>query len=291
MRLSLRNERRQVRDGWKSVFFVLAGMACFLITGLIGHALPPALKTFAPSGLLITALGLGLTFIAVTLEGRSLASVGLSLNGRFLAQFAQGILLGAGMIALSAALVCTLAGVSLGPVRVPDGAVLARITVTFLGGALFEELLFRGYAFQRTVRSVGTWPALWIFGALFCLGHVPGNLDVGWPLLLAAMTNILLDALTQGLILLRTGSLALPIGLHFGWNWLQENLGFGVSGIAASHGWFHPALGSAPGWLTGGEFGLEASVFAVGVQLVLLLALLWSSRNRRTPLPGALAAA
>jgi hypothetical protein len=44
VKLSLHNERRHVRDGWKAALFVLAAMACFAVVGLIGHRLPQALK-------------------------------------------------------------------------------------------------------------------------------------------------------------------------------------------------------------------------------------------------------
>ncbi len=47
-----------------------------------------------------------------------------------------------------------------------------------------------------------------------------------------------------------------------GWNWMQETLGFGVSG-GTSKGWWTPVFHNQPEWLTGGAFGLEAS--AVGI--------------------------
>jgi hypothetical protein len=61
-------------------------------------------------------------------------------------------------------------------------------------------------------------------------------------------------------VFLRTRSLAMPIGLHFMANVTQGVvLGFGVSGTTAS-GILTPRFDSAATWLTGGDFGLEASV-------------------------------
>ena len=271
MRLSLRNEQARVRDGWKSVFFILAAMACFAVVGFVGHALPAAVRAYAPSAILITVLGVGITWAATRLEGASLASIGLKLDGRFLREWGVGTLAGMAMIAATAVAVCALAGVRLSALHAPTAAAEAKLVVTFLGGAIFEELLFRGYPFQRAMRGLGTWPAILVFAALFCLGHVPGNLDVGAASLTVAMANIFTNGIFQSQLLLRTRSLALPIGLHFGWNLLQQALGFGVSGIASSNAWFQASLGQEPGWLTGGGFGLEASVFALAMQVVLIV--------------------
>lgn len=50
----------------------------------------------------------------------------------------------------------------------------------------------------------------------------------------------------------------MPIGIHFAANWVQGTLlGFGVSGNE-DPGLLHPVFNSAPAWLTGGQFGLEA---------------------------------
>lgn len=280
MKPSLHKERRHVRDGWKAVLFVLAAMACFAVVGLIGHRLPQALKPFAPSAILIALLGIGITRAATWLESESLASVGLKLDRRFLAQFAGGMLVGVALIAFAAVAVCAFAGVRLTATAVPALQVELKLAVMFLGGAIFEELLFRGYAFQRAARGMGTWPAILVFGALFCLGHLPGNLDVGWPLLSLAMANLFAGAVLQSLLYLRTRSLAMPIGLHFGWNLLQESLGFGVSGLSSPHAWFHVDLGSRPAWLTGGDFGLEASAWALAV---VMLAVAASVRSLQGP--------
>ncbi len=282
MGFKFRNTQGQLRDGWKCTAFLVASMACFVVVGVVGHALPPAIKAFAPGAILITLLGMLLTYAAVRMEGTSLASVGLALNRQFLLQFGLGTLGGGLMIAVSAWLVCSFAGVNLAPAAPPAWPLELKMLAVFLGGAIFEELQFRGYAFQRAVRGMGMWPALCLFGVLFCLGHLPGNLDVATPLLVVAMANLLLDCVTQSLILYRSGSLALPIGLHFGWNYVQDALGFGVSGISHTSGWFKADLGTQAGWLTGGEFGLEASVFALGVQGVLLVWLLWTA-PRTTP--------
>lgn len=272
--ISLRNEAAQLRHGWKSAFFVLAGLSCFVLVGLIGRSLPAAIKPYAPSAVLIAALGWLLTWVAVRLEGCGLADVGLRLDRRFLRQFAAGMAAGALLVAASAGLVCALAGVTLAPVAAPAFGLQLKLVAMVLGGAWFEELLFRGYAFRRAVRGMGRWRAIVAFSLLFTLAHLPGGAGLDRSMLFVAVAGLVLDGVIQSLIVLRTGSLALPIGLHVAWNLLQQTLGFGVSGTASVPGWFRPDLGGQPGWLTGGAYGLEASLPALVVQAGLLAWLL-----------------
>jgi hypothetical protein len=139
--------------------------------------------------------------------------------------------------------------------------------------ALFEETLFRGFVFQRLVAGAGVWVAQITLGLLFATSHW-GNPDMHGATLVWATVELFLGALLLGLAYLRTQSLALPIGIHLGWNWaLGHLLGFGVSGFEHV-GWFRPMLQDRPEWVSGGRFGPEASIFAVIVDALLIL-LLW----------------
>ena len=65
----------------------------------------------------------------------------------------------------------------------------------------------------------------------------------------------------------------MPIGMHFMANWVQGVLlGFGVSGNEQA-GFLKPIFNSASAWLTGGAFGLEASIpglIAVIITIIIL---------------------
>jgi membrane protease YdiL (CAAX protease family) len=95
-----------------------------------------------------------------------------------------------------------------------------------------------------------------------------------------ATVNIGLAAILLGLCYLKTKSLALPIGVHIGWNFTQGNLlGFGVSGTTDAKGLLQPVFHGRPEWLTGGAFGLEASLPCVIVCGAAILALVrWKGR-------------
>jgi membrane protease YdiL (CAAX protease family) len=135
--------------------------------------------------------------------------------------------------------------------------------------ALAEELLFRGVLFQRLTAAIGFWPAQVGVGLLFVLTHL-GNPGMEGTTLLLAGTNIFLASIVFGLSFRRAGGLAMPVGLHFMANVTQGVLlGFGVSGNSEAS-LLSPRLVSGVDWLTGGSFGLEASVPG----LITLIALL-----------------
>jgi membrane protease YdiL (CAAX protease family) len=143
----------------------------------------------------------------------------------------------------------------------------------FLFTALLEETLFRGFIFQRMLDGIGVWPALIAMAALFAVAHW-GSPGMQGATEIAAFMDLFLAAVMLGLAYLRTRSLALPIGLHLGWNWTQGHvLGFSVSGYDFT-GWLKPIFQGQAEWLTGGAFGPESSIFSPLVSL-LMIVLLW----------------
>ena len=131
--------------------------------------------------------------------------------------------------------------------------------------------------FQRLVEGAGAWPALIGLALVFAVAHW-GNPDMTGATKIWATFDTGLGAIVLGLGYLRTRSLAFPVGFHFAWNWTQGALlGFDVSGFDQA-GWLQPLLLDKPEWMTGGNFGPEASVFAVIVDLT-LIGLLWKWRG------------
>jgi membrane protease YdiL (CAAX protease family) len=234
--------------------------------------LPAGARGFALAGAALAA-----SWLCLRLEGEALGSMGLRLGARFLCESLLGAALGVSILLASSLIIRGLGGfVWVRDVQVGLGDLFFAI-VPFLAVSLYEELLFRGYAFQRAVRGVGRVPALLAFCLLFVAAHWnnPGMAGPARPL---ACLNIGLASLLLGLAFLKTNSLALPMGIHLGWNWSQGALlGFGVSG-AGQHGFWVPVFGDMPRWLTGGEFGLEASLPCAAVCAAACLGLaLWGS--------------
>ena len=267
------NERRELRNGWKCLAFFLGATVCFGGVGYATHHMSPELKVYVPGAMLVMGAALLLSWIAVRLEGTSLAGIGLKLDGRFARQWLIGTAIGVGLIVSTALMVMAADGFHWVAATSPALGVEIRTIIGFLGGAVFEELALRGFAFQRAVRGVGARWAILIFGIIFSVLHLPGNTEFSGTLLAVAMIDIFMAGVMLSLCYLRTNSLALPIGLHFGWNLTQESLGFGVSGIA-THGWLTPVFHQRPDWLTGGAFGLEASVLDL-IGMAIVIAWLW----------------
>lgn len=148
--------------------------------------------------------------------------------------------------------------------------VLELITVAIMPGFM-EELLFRGILFRWIEEFGGSWAALAVTSALFGLAHIM-NPNATWfsSFAIAVEAGVLL-----GGAYMLTRNLWLAMGLHAGWNFTQgEIFDVPVSGID-EHGLVQAKL-SGPPLLSGGTFGLEASLIALvlatglGVCLVVL---------------------
>ncbi|MEO8670763.1 MAG: type II CAAX endopeptidase family protein [Tahibacter sp.] len=273
MKTVLFDSNGKLRNGWWIVFFIVLMLASRFVYTPISRALQDLGVSVDWMEPLRFGFLLLVTWICVRLRKEPLSSVGFVLDGRWAREFGVGTAFGVATALLAVAMIWAVGGVhvELDPAR--SVATMAYGAYMFLFVALFEETLFRGFLFQRLTAGAGVWIAQITLGLLFATGHW-GNPDMQGATLVWATAELFLGAILLGLAYLRTRSLALPIGLHIGWNWAQGHLlGFGVSGFAQA-GWFHPVLQDRPEWMTGGRFGPEASVFAVIVD-VLMIVMLW----------------
>ncbi|MFB7593808.1 lysostaphin resistance A-like protein [Streptomyces sp. NPDC056160] len=144
------------------------------------------------------------------------------------------------------------------------------------GAAVTEELMFRGLLFRLVERGLGTYLALALSGVVFGASHLL-NKDAT---LLGAVAIALEAGGTLAAAYAATRSLWLPIGLHFGWNFAESGIfGTEVSGNGATHGLLDASTSGAE-LLTGGEFGPEASVYAMLSGALLTVVFLWLARRR-----------
>ncbi|HKW84596.1 MAG TPA: CPBP family intramembrane glutamic endopeptidase [Burkholderiaceae bacterium] len=177
---------------------------------------------------------------------------------------AQGALreLGAGLVigaALFSATIGVLAALGLYTVQGwRDPGVLIAPLAMSAGAAVIEELLFRGVIFRIVEASLGTWIALVISAALFGLVHL-GNPNASW---LAAAAISLEAGVMLAAAYVLTRRLWLPIGIHAAWNFTQGGI-FSVAVSAGKTDGLLVATLGGPHWLSGGEFGAEASVVAM----------------------------
>jgi membrane protease YdiL (CAAX protease family) len=267
------NADGRLRNGW----WILVFIGCIAVTHFAYRPVTHGLKDLGiaagwlePASFLFVLLA---TWACTRMRKEALSSVGFVLDRRWMKEVAWGTLFGMGSMLAAVAMIWAIGGVrlELNPAR--SLASLGYGFYMFVFVALFEETLFRGFAFQRLCDGAGVWIAQFALALLFAAGHW-GNPGMQGATEVWASIDLGLAAMMLGLAYLRTRSLALPIGLHLGWNWTQGHvLGFGVSGLAQP-GWFHPVFLGKAQWLTGGDFGPESSVFAVVVDLITLI-LIW----------------
>jgi len=139
----------------------------------------------------------------------------------------------------------------------------------FLNGAFFEELLFRLIIFKLMEEYLGSWISI-LIGALFFGGaHLFNDNATLWSSLAIAVEAGILLAMA----FMFTRRIWLAFGIHFGWNFAQASiLGLPVSGLSFP-GLITSEL-SGPVWITGGNFGVEASPITLVFGLILSFLLL-----------------
>ncbi len=194
--------------------------------------------------------------LVVYIERRTVSELALPPMAR---ELGLGMLLGFGLYT-----VCVLILMGLGSYRIDglhDWHILLTGMATALATGVFEELLFRAGVFRLAEEWFGTWAALLISCLVFGFAHfdaegatLQGLVSIStWAGVLLAATYLL------------TRRLWLGIGLHAAWNYTQGTVYSGiVSGNAPPEGFVKSTLQGSE-WLTGGSFGVEASLIAMGV--------------------------
>ena len=242
-----------MQSGWWIAIFLGVLAAMLIAAQLAAPHLQHTLSLLDQLAMLVAA-----TWICQQLRRKPLQDVTGRWNWRWPLEFAVGSAIGATLMGVAALFLFAGGWVSFQPGHA-GWAMFGGSLLVMAGVAATEELLFRGFLFQRLIDGLGAWPAQALIGGMFLLTHLDNPGMVGAVKVWAGV-NIFVASLLFGLCYLHTKSLAMPIGLHFLANAVQGPvLGFGVSGNAEA-GLLAPQLAAAPVWLTGGAFGLEASL-------------------------------
>jgi len=151
--------------------------------------------------------------------------------------------------------------------------------------AFNEELLFRGIFYRIAEKTYGTISALAASAVVFSVMHLV-NPGASWASFLSAA----LGGTIAGLLFTWRGNLWLCATFHAGWNYFQAVLGSSVSGTD-SFGFFFKGKLTGTDLLTGGTFGIEASIvtlvvlatFAAGLAGWMIKKKLYFTPRRRSP--------
>ena len=152
------------------------------------------------------------------------------------------------------------------------------VFMMFLAVAVGEEMIFRGVIFRWIDERWNTWVALLISAILFGWMHISNDNATWWSsLAIAVEAGLLLGAAYKW-----SGSLWVPIGIHWAWNYTQGNIfGLAVSGSDAGETMLTTIV-NGPDIITGGAFGPEASIISVILGTFFTIVFL-ANCYRRTP--------
>jgi len=248
------------------LYVLLAWVGLLLFPGILlplgGILVTSTLSTFAAAAVANAVV------VRIYERGR-LADVGLagtpSAGREFLMGAAGGV--GAVMCVVLIPVVLRMADFQPAPERVDHPwAAFAFSGVAIFFGAMGEELLFRGYAFQLLIRSIGPFSTILPTSVIFGLMHSWNPNATGMGIVNTVTWGVLL-----GFTVWRTEALWLAIGLHFGWNITLPLLGSNLSGFTMG------VTGYALKWKvgvlwSGGSYGVEGSVLTTLIVVVLLFA-------------------
>ncbi len=253
------------------VFFVILYFFSAFVLGAILPSLHlPFLLLAGLGNLLVAAAATGVMLLA---ERRSIGYVGMPLAPQSWKDLGAGFLAGCAMVTLLAIilLVCRQVTFKAQALRPVDWSYLLLI---LMFAAIGEELMFRGYGFQRLIEAFGPAASILILSVLFAVMHRnnPGASATG-------LANTVVVGILLALAYLRTKQLWLPIGIHWGWNLAEAAWGFPVSGIKIE-GMPLVAVASGHPLLTGGDYGPEASLVGTFVIVAGIAGLLWSGVDR-----------
>jgi uncharacterized protein len=252
-----------VRMGLFYVVLTYLYLSCFFFRGTYAQG---PLKGLVASLVACAIMLMVYAFLVQRVEGRPVKELAVR---PMAGELGLDLLLGLGFYTL-----CVLILMALGNYRIDghrDGLILFAGLATPLATAVFEELWFRGVIFRLTQGWFGTWLAVAISSLIFGFVH--------WDAAGATLQGLVSISLWAGLLLcatyVLTGRLWLGIGLHAAWNYTQGSVYSGsVSGNKAPDGFFESTLQGSE-WLTGGSFGMEASVVALlvcGTAAMLMMA-------------------
>ncbi|HEY4900589.1 MAG TPA: type II CAAX endopeptidase family protein [Terriglobales bacterium] len=267
------NSDGRLQPTWAFVFSAMLSVVAFLVSGYVAAAIAGdhVLRfeaIFRPLlVILLLAIFGWLLTVGNHVEQHRIAAQGLPLTSGWARQFALGCGIGLLLVLMAVIPIAVLGSVRFRViVNTFNMARVAIVLGVLIAGALAEELMFRGYPFQRLVEGIGATGAIGVFSVLFGVVHLSNPGATVWGLVNTVAIGILL-----AIAYLRTKALWLPWGIHFAWNaMLGLVLGLPVSGLRLFNVAVH-ATAIGPKWLTGGSYGIEASAsgaFAVVAGLV-----------------------
>jgi membrane protease YdiL (CAAX protease family) len=282
----------KLRSGWRALFFILSftfvsSLAySALFAASIALSSGEATNTdgtnfgrglIAVSSVISLAATLGVGYLCAKLfEKLPYRSLGASFTARWHRHFFYGIVIGAATLVFAAAPAMLFGGLRFElATDIGIGGLiysLATAFTIFAAAAAYEEALFRGYFLQTLARGGYAWLAIILTSAFFAAVHL-GNPSAN----ALSTTNTAIAGLWFGIAYMRTRDLWFVWGLHLMWNFFQGSIfGIEVSGLTdISKPSLLNEIDNGPDWLTGGSYGIEATIGCTAALLLSIIVIRW----------------
>lgn len=249
-----------------SVMMMFAGM-------IAGNSLLQFIPGDQEWTLLSTPIGLSLSawLMYTWIERKNGPTLGWR-DRRWAGRLLTGGTAAAAIVSVSTLLMLVTGTVELGMNTWEWGTILFQVLL-FLSVAVSEEWLFRGYLFSIYARAGGTRLAIMLNTVLFAAIHLMNPESMTRPIahIVLEMMNILLLSILFSQARAFTGSLWLPISLHFMMNFFQSTVFGFLNGGKAVESLSRLSYGEKNIW-NGAGYGLESSLILTLVLIVVVAA-------------------
>jgi uncharacterized protein len=289
------DQENRLRAFWRIFTFLILYFICTLLIAFLISLSKPYLSSpyqqllrYLLNASVLTAL---IWMMGAQIDIRSLTSFGLKLDKTWFKEFAIGVGIASGV-----SIFMYLTGYLFGWFEISGWGWVRVSTIPFfemfilyllmmLCVGYYEELVFRGYIglnlFEGFNGKSGESPlrgaiiSIATVSILFAIAHA-NNPNFTY----FSLSNIFLAGIMLGWPYFFSGSLALPVGLHFAWNFVQGPvLGLPVSGIIFTSSMVQTSR-VGPDIITGGKFGIEGGLMGSVALLLVVILTWWLMKNR-----------
>lgn len=223
------------------------------------------------------------------IEKRPWKEYGIIFSGKTIRQFLRRAIEGAILVAIIILLLVSLQEYQFAGIhyeREQGQWVLLTLGAYLIQGST-EELMCRGFLQNSLCAKINEKTAILITAIVFMIPHLGSIITMDGGLAAIAVANVILVSILFSLVMIKDHNLLSACGLHIGWNYMLGSImGLQVSGgtVAADHtvtagqgtedsvaGIIQMQLMNSGEkvWLTGGAYGIEASVMLTITLLIL----------------------
>ena len=268
-------------------FFVIYGLSAVLGEALVICTLTAMgydpLNGVMPTGYLAELLpyyGFVIFFVVALLyckliEKRSVKSVGFNKKGF---DYIIGAVVAVLLLAVIVCACCVTGTFSFeGVTSKIDVVYLIALFVAFLIQSLAEETICRGFVLKSLSEKTSLPLAIFVSSTVFALPHLPSMIDADGCFAVVGIVNLYLVSILFSLLFMIRSNIYIVSGLHCVWNFVLNGvMGLSVSGSNSNENALMSFNVNAENILSGGVYGLEASIITtvvLGITTIILVKL------------------